>query len=68
MNKILSFTCLISLLTTTGCIFPGRGHDEDRRHDRGQLIVTPRIVEARAPVVVVAPPVVEVREAEVTAR
>ena len=69
MKKILLFTCVIALFTTTGCIFPGRGdhrgHDHDR--DRG-AVVAPSAVAVQVPEVNVAPPLVEVRVPEVVVR
>ena len=51
MKKIVFLIGVVSLLSTTGCIFPGGGRRDDgyRHHD----------------VVVVGPPVVEVRPATV---
>jgi hypothetical protein len=66
MKKILFFACVISLLTSTGCFFPGPGRGGDRWHDhRAEINVTPPIIEARAPEVIVAPPAVEVRAPEI---
>ena len=62
MKKTLFLTGIISLLTTTGCIFPeggGRGHARYEHHD--DVIVGPPAVEVRAPEVVVRPPEVIVR-------
>jgi hypothetical protein len=50
MNKILLLTGVITLLTTTGCIFPGGGgggRDGDRHDGPRAVIVAP------VPVVVV---------------
>ena len=62
MKKILYLTGIISLLSTTGCIFPegGRGgHARYEHHD--EAIVGPPTVVVRAPEVVVRPPEVIVR-------
>ena len=63
MKKILFLTGIISLLTTTGCIFPQGGrHDEHARYEHHDaVIVGPPVVEVRAPEVVVRPPEVIVR-------
>jgi Ser-tRNA(Ala) deacylase AlaX len=66
MKKILLFTCAITLITTTGCFFPGRGGGH--WHDRGELIVPHAEVATRTPEVIVAPPLVEVRAPEVVLR
>jgi Ser-tRNA(Ala) deacylase AlaX len=66
MKKILLFTCAITLITTTGCFFPGRGGGH--WHDRGELIVPRTAVAVRAPEVIVAPPLVEASEPEVVVR
>jgi hypothetical protein len=66
MKKFLLFTSAVTLLTTTGCFFPGRGGGH--WHDRGQIDVAPPIVEARAPDVIIAPPIVDVRDPEVIVR
>jgi hypothetical protein len=62
MKKILYLAGMISLLSTTGCIFPegGRGgHARYEHHD--EAIVGPPAVVVRAPEVVVRPPEVIVR-------
>jgi hypothetical protein len=62
MKKILFLTGIISLLTTTGCIFPeggGREHARYEHHDA--VIVGPPPVIVRAPEVVVRPPEIIVR-------
>ena len=63
MKKILFLTGIITLLTTTGCIFPGgERHDEHARYENhDEVIVGPPAVEVRAPEVVVRPPEVIVR-------
>jgi hypothetical protein len=66
MKTILLFACVITLLTTTGCFFPGRGGH--RWHERGELNVAPSAIVVRAPAVIVAPPLLEVRAPEVVAR
>jgi hypothetical protein len=64
MKMFLLITCVTTLLTTTGCFFPGRGGGWGHWHDRGEINVAPAIVEASAPKVIVEPPVVEVRAPE----
>ena len=64
MKKILIFTGLVTLLTTTGCLvsdggWHGREHARYERHD--EVIVGPPAVVVRAPVVVVRPPEIIVR-------
>ena len=62
MKKTLLFTCVITLFTTTGCIFPeggGREHARYEHHD--EIRAGPPVVEMRAPEVVVRPPEVIVR-------
>ena len=64
MKKILLFAGIFTLLSTTGCIFPGgerggHGHARYERHDA--VIVGPPIVEVRAPELIVRPPEVIVR-------
>jgi hypothetical protein len=66
MKKTLLFTCVITLFTTTGCIFPeggGRGHARGPEHYEGRSEVRagPPVVVVRAPEVVVRPPEVIVR-------
>jgi hypothetical protein len=63
MKKILFLTGIISLLTTTGCIFPGgERHDEHARYEnRDAVIVGPPAVVVRVPEVEVRPPEVIVR-------
>lgn len=65
MKKILLFTCVIALLTTTGCFFPGRGGGGDWHGRRGDADVAPAAVAVRTPEVVVEHPEVEVRAPEV---
>jgi hypothetical protein len=64
MKKIFLFICVITLLTT-GCFFPGRGGGGGHWHDRGEIDHGPRIVETRAPEIVVAAPVVNVQGPEI---
>jgi hypothetical protein len=62
MKRILFFTGIVSLLTTTGCIFPeggGREHARYEHHDA--VIVGPPAVVVRVPEVVVRRPEVIVR-------
>ena len=62
MKKILYLTGIVTLLSTTGCIFPGgggRGHARYEHHD--DVIVGPPVVVVRPPEVVVRPPEVIVR-------
>jgi len=63
MKKILFLTGIISLLTTTGCIFPrGERHDEHARYEHhDDVIVGSPAVVVRAPEVVVRPPEIIVR-------
>jgi hypothetical protein len=75
MKIVLLFTCAITLLTTTGCFFPGRGGGGGHWHDRGEVngarpvvaVVTPELMKAPliaaqpAPEVIEAPPVVAAR-------
>jgi hypothetical protein len=62
MKKILFLTGIISLLTTTGCIFPeGGGREHARYESHPEVMVGPPPVEVRAPEVVVRPPEVIVR-------
>lgn len=64
MKPFLLFTCVITLLATTGCFFPGHRGGRDHWHDRGEINVAPTVVEAQAPKIIVAPPVAEVRAPE----
>jgi hypothetical protein len=62
MKKILYLTGIATLLSTTGCIFPGGdrgGHARYEHHDAA--VVGPPVVEVRAPELVVRPPEVIVR-------
>ncbi|MFZ1073024.1 MAG: hypothetical protein WAO21_06255 [Verrucomicrobiia bacterium] len=62
MKKILFLAGMISLVSTTGCIFPegGRGgHARYEHHD--EAVVGPPALVVRAPEVVVRPPEVIVR-------
>jgi hypothetical protein len=58
MKKFLSFTCVLTLLSTTGCIVP-EGHARYEHHD--EVVVGPPVVVVPVPVVVVRPPEVIVR-------
>jgi len=54
MKKILSFACIITLLTTAGCVFPyngGREHAGYEHHDA--VVVGPPVVVVRPPEVIV---------------
>jgi len=48
MKVILLFACVLTLLTTTGCFFPGRGGHWDGRGghwgDRAQVDVAPPVI------------------------
>ena len=62
MKLILLLTCVITLLSTTGCLVTegGRhGHARYEHHDA--VIVGPPVVEVRVPVVEVRPPAIIVR-------
>jgi hypothetical protein len=62
MKKFLFLAGMISLVSTTGCIFPegGRGgHARYEHHD--EAVVGPPALVVRAPEVVVRPPEVIVR-------
>jgi hypothetical protein len=48
MKTILSFTCLIALLATSGCIVAEGG----RRHRHSEVIVGPPVILVPVPVVV----------------
>lgn len=67
MKLILLFTCAITLLTTTGCFFPGRGGGRGW-HERGELKVANPALIARAPEVIVAPSLVTVNAPDVVVR
>lgn len=63
---VLFFTCVITLLTTTGCLSSDAewhgyvgGHDQHR--GRLEAVVGPPVVVAHAPEVVMRPPDVIVR-------
>jgi hypothetical protein len=66
MKMILLFTCVITLITTTGCFFPGRGGRG--WHDRGEVIVARPAFAVRAPEVIVAPTLVAVNTPEAMVR
>jgi hypothetical protein len=68
MKKILLLTCAITLLTTTGCFYPGRGPGWHHWHERGEVIVAPSTVAARVPEVIVTPPLAEPNAPEVVVR
>jgi hypothetical protein len=62
MKIILLFTCVISLLFTTGCLVEeGGGHRHERYEEHSAVIVGPPVVEVRVPEVEVRPPEVIVR-------
>ena len=64
MKKIMFLTGIVSLLSTTGCIFPGGergGHEHARYEHHDDVIVGPPAVVVRVPEVVVRPPEVIVR-------
>jgi hypothetical protein len=54
MKMILLFACVITLLTTAGCFFPGRGGHWGGRAD---ATIAPPIVAAAASEVIVVRPV-----------
>jgi hypothetical protein len=55
MKMILLFGCVITLLTTSGCLVEGRGHEHGEYHRHSDVVVV------GPPVVVVRPPEVIVR-------
>ena len=62
MKTILLFTCVITLLATSGCVFREggqHGHARYERHD--EVIVGPPVVVVRPPEVILRPPAVIVR-------
>ena len=62
MKMILLFTCIISLLATTGCIVAEGGrHGHARYEHRDEVIVGPPVLVVRPPEVVVRPPEIIVR-------
>jgi hypothetical protein len=62
MKKFLSFTCVLTLLSTTGCIVPEGGRGDHARYEHhDEVIVGPPVVVVPVPVVVVRPPEVIVR-------
>ena len=65
MKKLLSILSLITLLTTTGCLYSdgrGRGYAHEHGHFEGHAdFEGPPAVVVRAPEVVVRPPEVIVR-------
>ena len=62
MKTILLFTCVITLLTTTGCLVSEGGrHGQARYESHSEVIVGPPALVVRAPVVVVRPPEIIVR-------
>ena len=69
MKMLLLLACVITLLSTAGCIVAdsGRhGHARYERHD--EFIVGPPAVVVRPPEVVVRPPEVVVRPPEIIVR
>ncbi|MGA9778186.1 MAG: hypothetical protein WBS33_07935 [Verrucomicrobiia bacterium] len=62
MKRILFLTGMVTLLSTTGCIFPGGGGREHARYEHHDAVVVgPPAVVVRVPEVVVQPPEVIVR-------
>jgi hypothetical protein len=62
MKKILYLTGIVTLLSATGCIFPGGGGREHARYDHhDDVVVGPPVVVVHPPEVVVRPPEVIVR-------
>jgi len=56
MKKILYLTGIVTLLSTTGCIFPGgegRGHEHARYEHHDDVIVGPPALVVRPPEVIV---------------
>jgi hypothetical protein len=68
MKLILLFVCAITLLTTTGCFYPGHGDGWHHWHDRGELVVPRPAVAVNAPEVIAAPAAVAVNAPEVVVR
>jgi hypothetical protein len=62
MKIILLLTCVITLLSTAGCIFREDGGREHARYEhRDEVVVGPPVVAVRVPEVVVRPPEIIVR-------
>ena len=62
MKQILLLTCVITLLSTAGCLVAEGGrHGHGRYGHRDNVIVGPPVVEVHAPVVEVRPPEIIVR-------
>ena len=62
MKIILFFACVITLLSTTGCLVEDDGrHGHGRYEEHSAVIVGPPVVEVRVPEVEVRPPEVIVR-------
>jgi hypothetical protein len=53
MKMILLFSCVITLITTTGCLVDRSGRRGPGWHDRADVIVAPPVVEVRPPEVIV---------------
>ena len=57
MKKILYLMGIVTLLSTTGCIFPGggggRGHEHARYEHHDDVIVGPPVLVVRPPEVIV---------------
>ena len=54
MKMILLFTCVISLLATTGCIVAEGGrHGHARYEHRDEVIIGPPVVVVRPPEIIV---------------
>jgi hypothetical protein len=62
MKKILLFACVLTLLSTTGCLVSDGGRHEHARYERHDaVIVGPPVVVVHAPELIVRPPEVIVR-------
>ena len=62
MKKFLLFTCVITLLTSTGCLVSEGGRHEHARYEHhDDVVVGPPVVVVRTPELVVRPPEVIVR-------
>jgi hypothetical protein len=62
MKKILFFACVLTLLSTTGCLVSDGGRHEHASYERHDaVIVGPPVVVVHAPELIVRPPEVIVR-------
>ena len=64
MKKFLYLTGIVTLLSTSGCIFPEDdrgGHEHARYEHHDDVVVGPPVVVVRTPELVVRPPEVIVR-------